>query len=152
MSPPRLTLDSNILVYAELEPKDVKGVRSQSLIAAAASRGVLATQALLEFVAVVRRRRIESLPSAIDKVRAWSVVFEVAPTTSVIAACALDLVRAHQFQVWDAVIWAAARAAGATIFFSEDLQDGFTLDGMRVVNPFLCSEAELQSLVQNGTG
>jgi predicted nucleic acid-binding protein len=60
---------------------------------------------------------------------------------------ALRLVNAHQFQVWDAVIWSAARAAGATLFLSEDLQDGLSLDGMRVANPFLRSEAELRALL-----
>jgi predicted nucleic acid-binding protein len=78
-------------------------------------------------------------------VEAWSQVFETAPTTSLIMADALGLVNSHQFQVWDAVIWSAARAAGATVFLSEDLQDGMSLDGMRVVNPFLRSEAELSA-------
>jgi predicted nucleic acid-binding protein len=88
-----------------------------------------------------------SLPSAIAKVEAWSQVFETAPTTSLIMADALRLVNAHQFQVWDAVIWSAARAAGATVFLSEDLQDSMSLGGMRVVNPFLRSEAELSAIL-----
>jgi predicted nucleic acid-binding protein len=145
--PVRATLDSNILVYAELEAKQTKGIASQRVIELAASNGVIANQALLEFVAVVRRRLPASLPSAIAKVEAWSLVFETAPTTSLIMADALRLVNAHQFQVWDAVIWSAARAAGATVFLSEDLQDGLSLDGMRVVNPFMRSEAELRALL-----
>jgi predicted nucleic acid-binding protein len=60
---------------------------------------------------------------------------------------ATRLVNAHQLRVWDAVIWSVARAAGATVFLSEDLQDGMTLDGMLVVKPFLLSEAELESLL-----
>jgi predicted nucleic acid-binding protein len=145
--PVRATLDSNILVYAELEPKQRKGIAAQRVIELAAANGVIANQALLEFVAVVRRRLPTSLPSAIAKVEAWSQVFETAPTTSLIMADALRLVNAHQFQVCDAVIWSAARAAGATLFLSEDLPDGMSLEGMRVVNPFLRSEAELRALL-----
>jgi predicted nucleic acid-binding protein len=144
--PVRATLDSNILVYAELEAKQTKGILAQRVIEIAAANGVIANQALLEFVAVVRRRLPSSLPSAIAKVEAWSVVFETAPTTSLVMGTALKLVTAYQFQVWDAVIFAASRAAGASVFFSEDLQDGLRLDGLRVVNPFARTEADLVAL------
>jgi predicted nucleic acid-binding protein len=146
--PVRATLDSNILVYAELEAKQTKGIASQRVIELAAANGVIANQALLEFVAVVRRRLPTSLPSAVAKVGAWSVVFETAPTTSLVMGAALKLVTAHQLQVWDAVIFAASRAVGATVFFSEDLQDGLTLDGLRVVNPFVRTDAELVALLK----
>lgn len=145
-SPVRATLDSNILVCAELQPKQRKGIAAQRVIEIAAVNGVIANLALLDFVTFVRRRLPTSIPSAIAKVEAWAQVFETAPTTSLIMADALRLVNAHQFQVWDAVIWSAARAAGATVFLSEDLQDGMTLDGKWVVNPFSRSEAELQAL------
>ena len=65
----------------------------------------------------------------------WTTVFETAPTTALVANAALQLVERHKFQVWDAVNWTASRMAGATVFLSEDLQDGLVLDGMRVVNP-----------------
>jgi predicted nucleic acid-binding protein len=143
--PARAAIDSNVLVYAELEPKTDKGLRAQFVLEVAATGGVLATQALLEFVAVVRRRRLESLASAIAKAKAWAEVFEVAPTTPEVAKAAHVLVARHQFQVWDAVIWSAARMAGARLLFSEDLQDGMALDGMRVLDPFAASEAELRA-------
>ena len=143
----RFALDSNVLVYAELEPKTDKGGRAQRVIGAGAPHDVIAVQALLEFIAVIKRRRPESLPSAMLKVSAFASVFEIAPTTLDVASTALALVRDHKFQVWDAVIWTAARNAGATIFLSEDLQDGFTLDGMRAVNPFALTEAELTTLL-----
>ena len=143
----RAALDSNILVYAELEPETPKGVTAQRIIEMAASRGVIAAQSLLEFVAVVRRRRVESLHSAIAKVDAWSAVFDVAPTTNLVASKALILVRDHQFQVWDAVIWSASREAGATLFLSEDLQNERVLDGLRVVNPFALGPDDFAALL-----
>jgi len=143
----RACLDSNILVYAELEPETPKGIRSHRAIEMSALRGVIAAQAMLEFVAVVRRRRMQSLQSALAKVDALSTVFEVAPTNNLVASRALAMVRDHQFQVWDAVIWSASREAGATLFLSEDLQNGLILDGMRVVNPFTVSEADLAALL-----
>jgi predicted nucleic acid-binding protein len=144
----RATLDSNILVYAELEPETAKGERAKQVIVEAAPHGVLAVQALLEFLAVVRRRRPASLPSAMAKVEAWAAVFETAPTTAIGARTAAALVRAHGLQVWDAVIWSAARAAGARLFLTEDLHDGLTVEGMRVANPFVMDASELGALLR----
>jgi predicted nucleic acid-binding protein len=117
-------------------------------MALAASGGVLAVQSLLEFVAVVRRKRPQSLASALAKVDAWSEVFETAPTTRRVAADAIDLVRNLNFQVWDAVIWAALAQAGAGIFFTEDLQDGFVHGTLRARNPFALTSKDLECLFE----
>lgn len=143
----RAALDSNLLVYAELEPDSDKGKQAHALIAKCAPRGILAVQALLEFVSVVRKKRPESLPSAYAKVNAWGSVFETAPTTQSVAEAALKLTAEHQLQIWDAVIWTAARQAGANVLFTEDLQHGFAKDGMRALNPFALDAAALQAVI-----
>jgi predicted nucleic acid-binding protein len=38
---------------------------------------------------------------------------------------------------WDALIWAAAKAIGATRLYTEDFQHGRVIEGVRIVNPFL---------------
>lgn len=87
---------------------------------------------------------------AILQAQAWAEVFETAPTTTRVAEAAYRLVDAHKFQVWDAVIWSAARMAGATILFTEDLQDGLVLDGLRAVNPFQLSQQALDAFLDSG--
>ena len=143
----RVSLDSNILIYATLEPGSDKGEMAADLIACAAPRGILATQALLEFVAVIRRRAPDLTSQAILQSEAWAQVFETAPTTLPVMRAALELVAAHRFQVWDAVIWAASQDAGASVLFTEDLHDGFTAGGMVAVNPFTRSAAEVAGLI-----
>jgi predicted nucleic acid-binding protein len=49
---------------------------------------------------------------------------------------AIDLHRLHQVSFWDGLIIRAAREGGCSILYSEDLQDGRAIDGVRVVNPF----------------
>ncbi len=145
----RAAIDSTILVYAELEPESEKGKAAHAILEAFAPQGILAVQTLLEFVAVVRRKRPESLESAFAKTRAWSTVFDVAPTTQNGLAGALEMVRSHQVQVWDAVVWTAVREAGARIFFSEALQDGFSMGGLAVVDPFApANAARIEALLE----
>jgi predicted nucleic acid-binding protein len=40
---------------------------------------------------------------------------------------------------WDALTLEAALAAGATLLYSEDFQDGAVFGGLRIVNPFKLS-------------
>ena len=52
----------------------------------------------------------------------------------------LKAVRRHQemsLSFWDALIVEAALKAGADRLFTEDLQHGQVIEGMRVENPFL---------------
>ncbi|WP_295390073.1 hypothetical protein [uncultured Thiodictyon sp.] len=43
---------------------------------------------------------------------------------------------AHGFGFWDAMLVAAARAAGVTRLLTEDMQDGRRVGAMRLENPF----------------
>jgi predicted nucleic acid-binding protein len=46
------------------------------------------------------------------------------------------MVSKHPLAFWDAMLWAAAQRAGVRHLLTEDLQDGFSLAGVRFVNPF----------------
>ncbi len=49
---------------------------------------------------------------------------------------ALDLQARYQFSFYDALIVAAALAAGCTRLYSEDLQHGQRIEGLIIQNPF----------------
>jgi predicted nucleic acid-binding protein len=42
----------------------------------------------------------------------------------------------HVLPFWDALILQAAKVAGCTCVYSEDLHPGLDIQGMRVVDPF----------------
>jgi predicted nucleic acid-binding protein len=43
---------------------------------------------------------------------------------------------AGRLSYWDALLLASCAQAGLTVLLSEDMQDGFKLGGVEVVNPF----------------
>jgi predicted nucleic acid-binding protein len=49
----------------------------------------------------------------------------------------IELHRLTRISFWDAMIVHAARIAGATKLYTEDLQHGSTIGGVSIVNPFL---------------
>ena len=55
---------------------------------------------------------------------------------------AIELHRLHRISFWDAMIVHAARLGGAKVIYSEDLHDGASVAGVRIVNPFRKSAHE----------
>lgn len=129
--------DTNVLVYTDDLSAPEKRRRSIDLFAGHLRRGtaVLSLQVLQEYFAAATRRLRVAPDIAQQKVtlmaRGRVVRFD---TGDIIAA--IELHRLTQISFWDAMIVHAARLAGAAILYTEDLQPGAALGGVRVVNPF----------------
>ena len=132
----RVALDSNILIYAELEPESDKGKRSADLILRAALDGVVPAQVLGEFIRFIQRRAPNLLGEAIRQTAIYRAAFLTPATTEDIINTAAELARAHHVQLWDGVVCAASAQAGARALLSEDMQDGRVLEGLRIIDPF----------------
>ena len=138
----RVAIDSNILIYAEVEPDSAKGMRSADLILRAARNGVMPAQVLGEFLRFVQRRFPASLEEAIRQALVYQSVFITPPTTDAIINKAAELARAHRLQLWDCVVCAASAEAGAKVLLTEDMQDGRILEGLYLMNPFVAANAK----------
>jgi predicted nucleic acid-binding protein len=75
---------------------------------------------------------------------AWRAVLPVQGTEDDDLSAALDAMKKHRLAFWDAMLWAAAqRPACVRHLLTEDLQDGFELEGVRFVNPFKATNDRL---------
>lgn len=138
----RFTLDSNILVYAvDVGAGERHAMAADVLVRAMAADAILTTQAVGEFLAVARRKNPSTFVLAASEAARWTTIFPVAPTTSDHLIAAAAMAERFRLQFWDCVIWQAALAGGASIFVSEDLQDGLSIEGMTVLDPFPASNA-----------
>jgi predicted nucleic acid-binding protein len=126
-------LDTNIIVY--LMSGDVaKASRAESLIARG---GVISTQVLNEFTSVARRKLTLSWPETEEVLEALKANLEVVPLTLSIHERAVALACAHDLNIYDASIVAAALENGCDAVASEDMQHGQMFTGLRIANPFL---------------
>ena len=135
---PKILTDTNILVYM-VDPRDVE--RQEKAIALLLSleergAGCLSVQCLSEFVNAALSKRLLTIGEAILQVEKWHSIFPVFPLTPHIVLEATRGVRDHGLAYYDAQIWAAARLNQVPLVFSEDFQDGLTLEGVRFINPF----------------
>lgn len=136
----RSFFDTNILVYMFDDDALVKKERACQLFEteASAGRAILSTQVLQEFYVSVTRKLAVPLDSesAEDVVRNLSVLPVIRIDTEKILA-AIGRTRRMNVSFWDSLIIEAALAGGASRLFSEDLQHGRAIDGLKIQNPFI---------------
>jgi len=133
----RSFFDTNVLLYADDKGEPGKQKRALTLIAEhrRSRTGVVSMQVLQEyFVAATRKLRVDAA-TARRKVELLAEFDVSAPELADILA-AIDLHRLHGFSFWDALVVRTAKQSGCTLIFSEDMQDGREIDGIRIVNPF----------------
>ena len=131
-------LDTNILLYAADGSDQAKQKVAQSLILSGMKtrKAVVSTQVLQEyFVNATRKLGIpaETVRSTISNYLTFTTVI-VQPDDLL---SAIDLHRLHQFSFWDSLIVHCASRSGSKVLYSEDLQSGQRIAGLRVENPFL---------------
>ena len=133
----RVTLDTNILVYAFDRDAGERRETAASLIERATGWDcVLTLQALGEFFWAVTRKGKMPAELAANQVGDWQTLFPVQAAGRSTLERAIAATREHSLSFWDAMIWASAREAGCGLLLSEDFQHGRTLDGVRFHNPF----------------
>lgn len=134
-------LDTNVLAYLFDNNAAGKQQVAQRVIQSG-QRFVISTQVMLELHSVLTRKFAPPLaaPEA-TQVLAALERFEVVAADADLVLRAAHTVVEHQLSIWDAMILEAARLAGCSEVWTEDLASGSTIRGVRVVNPF-ASEPE----------
>jgi predicted nucleic acid-binding protein len=104
---------------------------------------ILLLQTLAEFSSMAIRKAGIAVDEVLTTIDAWRAVLPVQGTEDDDLSAALDAVKKHRLALWDAMLWAAAQRAGVRHLLTEDLQDGFALEGVRFVNPFQAANNRL---------
>lgn len=136
---PKVLIDTNILVYI-FDPRDIQ--RQEQAIALVLKleehgSSCLSVQCLTEFVNVMLAKKRLTATETLKKVEEWSAIFPIYNLTPQIVLEAARGVRDHHLAYYDAQIWATARLNQVPVVFSEDFQDGQTLEGVRFANPLM---------------
>ena len=130
----RIFLDTNVLLYAALQPDP----RSDTARALLARRGWISVQVLNEFTHAATRKLRRPWPE-ID--RALAAIRRLCapplPLTRAVHQAALAIAQRTGYGLYDALIIAAALEAECTTLYSEGLHDGHVIDRrLTIRNPF----------------
>lgn len=147
-------IDTNVLAYAAGVSRaagDAAKINAARALLASFKADVtvtVSTQAWGELFAVLTRAGMgrSQARSIIDDLRTGIATAPVATDTF---DAALELAETHGFQIWDAIILKSCQAAGCTLLLSEDMQDGFKVDGLFIANPLAAKRNPRLSAVLN---
>lgn len=144
---PEVSFDTNVLIYA-IDRDDRRHRRAAELLGRATTVPcVQSLQTFGEFYHATTRKGLATPAEARAYIGVWREIFEVRAADEAALDDAMDMAERHRLAFWDALLWATVRRAGCRVLFSEDLQDGRDLDGVRVVDPFTAANDPLVDLV-----
>ncbi|SRR5581483_9030055 len=136
----RYFLDTNVFVY-DFDPRDhEKALRSSKLIRNAIStkQGVVSYQVVQEFFNVGFTRFKEPLTVPIAE-EYFSTIFRPLLAVQSSPRLFVEAIRIrtqHQFSWYESLIVAAAQESGCSVLYSEDMQDGRRIGGLKIENPY----------------
>jgi len=130
-------LDTNILISLASDDA-TKADRAEAIVR---EGGTTSVQVLNEVANVARRKMLWSWREARGFLSSLRELLTVHPVTVDTHELGLALAERYQLGVYDALIAASALLAECDKLWSEDMQDGMTIDGrLRIINPFRASE------------
>lgn len=137
MSVNRLTLDTNILIYAIDRDSKTKHERAISLIDQAIHLDcALTLQSLCEFYSAATRKKYATHDEVSSFIKELMVFFPVIVSSNKTLPVALKAIEGHGLSFWDALLWSTAKENGCSLIITEDFQDNFMLGGVKMKNPF----------------
>jgi predicted nucleic acid-binding protein len=138
-------VDANVFVYALNSTEPLKKEVALALLDRLWRQQGACTsiQAINEFYAVVMRK----LRHVVSQQEAWTMVEELLewnplPVDSKLVRQAHAIEARYKLSWWDSLIVAAASLQHCALLYSEDLQHGAILDGVKIVNPFVAQVQE----------
>ncbi len=140
MSAERTFVDTNVFAYLfdDSEPTKRERARRRLLSEHGNREIVLSTQVLQElYVALTKGRKpIASAEVAEAAVREAARGYTVVQVDIPLVLLAIETSRRQRLSFWDALIVRAAALSGCDRLLSEDLNDGQTIEGVVIENPF----------------
>ena len=125
--------DTNVLIHAFGEG-DVRNQTAKDLLGAG---GVTGVQVLNEFAAIARRKLGFSWEEVAEALAAIRTLCPLVTSLTVDThERALGIAQRHGYQIFDALVIAAALDAGSGALYTEDMQDGQRIENLTIRNPF----------------
>ena len=129
--------DSNVLVYIAINQDAAKKKVALQLVASAIENqsGYISIQVLREVANCLFKKSNDSIEHIRETLSGFDALDCLGESWDSLDR-AIEIKDEYGIQFYDALIVAAAEAAGCETLYSEDMGDGQIYSGIRVVNPF----------------
>ena len=130
-------IDTNIIIYSLDQADPVKQTQARTLLKSLQEKrsGVLSTQVFKEFF-VVATSKLGVEPLLAKKIISSLANFETVTIDLPLIKQAIDICAVDNISFWDALIVSAAAAAKCETIWTEDLNHGQLISGVKIENTF----------------
>lgn len=136
----KVFLDTNIFVYSFDNRDSRKRNVALELIhkTSEATTARISYQVVQEFVNVATKKFANPLKPSDARMYVESIMSSMWQVNSSLGLTnkALEIQERWAYSFYDSLIIASALEAGCSILYSEDLQHGQTIEGLKIINPF----------------
>ncbi len=137
MTEPKQFADTNVWFYAFTEQNKELKRKAEDLIERHKKSICLSTQVVNELCTNLIRKASFDEAGIKQLISRLYFDYEVIELNEGILLSASDLRARYPFSFWDSLIVAAALEANAEILYSEDMQNGLSVENkLRIINPF----------------
>jgi predicted nucleic acid-binding protein len=132
----KIFIDTNLLVYALDKHSPEKQTKCRNLLKSIATDfdAVISTQVMQEFY-VAATKKLGADPLIVKDILHSFERFEIVLITQEIIKEAIDCCIINRLSFWDALIVTSAENAKCHQLWTEDLNDGQVIRGVRIKNP-----------------
>ncbi len=137
----KVFIDTNILIYSMDEFDPAKREKYRFLLKSAINefQGVISTQVMQEFY-VTATKKLGADPLLMKDILHSFEQFEIVIVNPAIIYDAIDCGIINRMSFWDSLIVVAAESAHCETLWTEDLNDGRIIRGVRIENPLKAME------------
>ncbi|MFM6088122.1 MAG: PIN domain-containing protein [Dolichospermum sp.] len=129
-------LDSNIWIYALNQSQDIR--KHQIANHLATQTGLyLSTQVINEVSVNLIKKGNFSENQIQNLIQGFYQIHHIIELDLNMLLTASTLRTKYLFSFWDSLIIASALSVNVNQLYSEDMQHGFTVEGLQIINPFL---------------
>lgn len=132
----KVLVDSNVWIYAFMQGNDARVEAATKLIAEADSI-IISTQIINEVCNILLRKYRASNQTIANYINYFYEEYTVVILDELTLKLASEQRIKHTFSFWDSLIVATGVQNRCTMLYSEDMQHGFTIQNMRIINPFI---------------
>ena len=131
----RIAIDTNILIYNHLQDDEYKRNIAHDLLM---QSPVVSSQVVSEYLNVMKRLLKISKVEILELCYKLMIFCQIKNVDKNSVKSAQQLIQKYDFQIFYAIVVAAALEAGCKIFYSEDMHNQLVIENkMKIINPFL---------------
>lgn len=133
----KVFVDTNVFLYTIDTTSTTKKNKARHLVEDCKNSGlgVVSTQVINEF-AVNAMSKYGFSPSEARRYLRLFEHFEVVTHSVDFAKQGLEICESVQLNYWDAILIAAALSANCSVLYTEDLNHGQNIQGIKIIDPF----------------